>query len=306
MTKRSLRRAVSIFARGKAEKDEAEEPLLRYIQSRKWRKVRKFLKKSSREEISKITDISGLSPIGACFGCNAPFDISEKILLMYPEALMIGDEYGSTPLHFACMNGSHPDLIELILEQEHGRQAAHQLDNQNYGPLYLAVNYACEHIYDDKTSSGSKSSGIVSDDRIPSAWLRMNDDLYIDAIIRNSVRVIKMLSFISPEIVLQEGNDGLTPLDIIQEKKLTITNEENYELLVQIYEGLMDTAIRLYKDRKEKWEIDGYETVITPPGNDKNDQPVDSCVSFPASDKTVETCSTTRTVGTAEQPLLEN
>ena len=64
---------------------------------------------------------------------------------------MIGDKYGSTPLHFACMKGLHPDFIEMILKQKHGRQAAaHQLDHQIYGPLYHAVNYVCKHICDKK------------------------------------------------------------------------------------------------------------------------------------------------------------
>ncbi len=261
MKKRSFRRAVSIFSRDKGDKDQAEDRtcLLRYIQSRKWRKVRKFLKSSSREEISQITDISGISPIGACLGCNAPFDISEKILLFYPEAILIGDEYGSNPLHFACLNGSHPDLVEMILDQEYGKQAASQLDSQKYGPLHLAVDYACAHILDEKNSTEGSQSKCTNEDRIPSAWLHMNDDLYIDSIIRNSLRVIKMLCRVSPEIVFQEDEEGLTPLDIIQEKKLTIVNDVNYELVEEIYEELIDTAIKLYKERKSQWEDEGFD-----------------------------------------------
>ena len=55
---------------------------------------------------------------------------------------MIGGKYGSAPLHFACMKGLHPDLIEMILKQEHRRQAAaHQLDHQIYGLLVPTIMF---------------------------------------------------------------------------------------------------------------------------------------------------------------------
>jgi len=252
---------VSIFGgRDKVKKEEAEAEsmtLLQLIQSRKWRKVRKILKSSNGEEIYRIMNFSGLSPIGACLGCNAPSDITEKILLLYPEALLFGDEYGSTPLHLACLNGSHPDLIEMILDQECGVKASQQFDCQKCSPLHLAVNYACAHIFDEKASTQSSQSK-TNDDRVPSAWLHMNDDLYIDAIIRNSHRTIKMLCKVCPQMVLSPDDEGNTPLDILQEKKLTIINEVNYELLEELYEELLETAIRLYKEKKKRWENEGY------------------------------------------------
>jgi hypothetical protein len=229
--------------------------------------VRKILKSPTGAVICKMTDPSGLNPLGAALGCNAPLDIVEKIVDHHPEAILHQDEYGSTPLHFGCLNGCQPDLIELILQhEEFGKKAGICVDFQSFGPLHHAANYACSYLTD--SSSLQSSCRDTNEDwtiSLPSEWLYMNDDMYLDAVVKNSLRVISMLCRVVPEAVFQETADGYTPLDIIQSNKLSSTNEKNFTLLEKIYEELKQSGVRHYKALKEKWESEGYDTHFPDP-----------------------------------------
>jgi hypothetical protein len=272
---RSLtRRAASVFGLERR-KVEVNDILyfLKLIQKRKWRKVRRLLRSSQHAQVCKMADPSGLTPLGAALGCNAPLDITRKILNLYPEAILQQDEYGSTPLHFGCLNGSHPDLVELILEHEHGKEASVSLDSQNYGPLHHAISYTCTSINDDNfsdSSSGDKH-GEDKSKSIPSAWLYMNDDLYIHSIQRHSLKIISLLCHHSPEVLFLSTNDGYTPLDIIQRKKLSTKNDINLELIEEIYEELKQAGVTYYKKLKKGWEDAGYNTERRMSGNPEDD-----------------------------------
>ena len=272
---RSLtKKATSILRRDKKSKERTDVLyLLSIIQRRKWRKVRKILKSPTGAVICKMTDPSGLNPLGAALGCNAPLDVAEKIIELYPEAILHQDEYGSTPLHFGCLNGCQPDLIELILQHEQfGRKAGICVDLQNSGPLHHATNYACSYLSD--CSSLQSSSRYTNEDgtkSLPSEWLYMNDDLYLDVIIKNSLKVISMLCRVVPEAVFQESSDGYTPLDIIQSNKLSNTNEKNFTLLENVYQELKQSGVRHYKALRKKWESEGYVTDFPHPPKCKPD-----------------------------------
>lgn len=235
------------------------ETFLSLMQSAKWRKVRKILRSPIGREICQQSDKSNLTPLGAAFGCNAPYDIAKKILNYCPAAILKSDDYGSTALHLGCLNGANSEVIDLLLQHDLGKDAALMLDSCHHTPLHHTVLNTCASIEDDRRSRSSRgSSSAERSYSIPSAWFHINDDLYIDSMITNSFKIILHFCIALPEVVVLSTIDGDTPLDMIQNKRLTVSNVENLELLERIYEMLVTAAIAHYKEQKNRWETDGF------------------------------------------------
>ncbi len=218
--------------------------LLHLIQARKWRSVRKVLNSKSGENVCRDTDSTSLSPLAAAVGCNAPYAIIQKILRLYPDAILTQDEYGSIPLHFCCLNNSTEEVIDLILNHELGKAAVTTQDKNGYTPLHHCLLFIFSFVRDEAPDT-------------------QDDSIFIDSIISNSIGIIERLCAKAPECVLLSTNDGETAMDLVQEKRAYTKDEDNMDLLSDIYYNLLQqAAIQAYKNKKVQWESEGYDTEV--------------------------------------------
>lgn len=237
---------------------------LQLIQQRKWRKVKQALRSSTAAHLCSIVDPTGLSALGAAIGCNAPYEIIKYIYDLYPNAAAQPDDYGSLPLHIGCLNGCQPNVVELMLSQEHRKvQIASHLDMNKFCPLHYAVDFICSVIRNDiipsMESQGTDSASDPRSNTFPSLWLQINDDIYYDRVVCNAVKIVEVLCECAPECVTIYNCDNETPIDILQSKKLLVTDEENYQILDQLYKLMKQCAIECYKKQKAEWEDEEYE-----------------------------------------------
>ena len=134
------------------------------------------------------------------------------------------------------------------------------VDSCNHTPMHHTIINTCASIEDDRPSRSERSSSANQSYSVPSAWFHINDDLYIESMITNYFKVIRHFCMVVPEVIFLSTCDGETPLDMVQDKMLHVTNDENMELLEEIYEMLQSSAIKHYRNQKKKWENEGFVT----------------------------------------------
>jgi ankyrin repeat protein len=68
----------------------------------------------------------------------------ESLIQAYPDALLITEDKGWTPLHYACRSKASKDVVQLLLHMypEKGRVGVSRPDRQGRLPLYYAVRYS--------------------------------------------------------------------------------------------------------------------------------------------------------------------
>lgn len=220
--------------------------LFRLIEKCKWEKVKRFIK-SNKSHLSHMIDPSGLSPLSLAVSSNAPLSIIREMIIADPRGATKADNFGATPLHLACLNGTTPDIIRLILDSDGGK-SARAVDRDDYTVLHHAVEYVCLLIERRYTSKNDMySSSLESSDSI-----RSEHEDYLE--------IIKQLCRTAPEMVNKVTKDsGDTPLDIPQiiMMKNSGTKGERDARLTEVYRLLRETSIYVYRTKKKQWEIDG-------------------------------------------------
>lgn len=194
------------------------------IAKRKWEKIRSILKTPQASAWCKLRDKTGLTCLGSAVGLRAPIDVIRDILKIDASLARVKDDYESTVLHLACLNGATFDVIDLFVSQY--PDLVTELDCDKRCPLHHAVEFA--------SISGNESFH------------------YVD--------VIRLLSSKAPEMIYFADNNGDTPTDIVQiVKQDVIENSSEYDRLQFIYYVLRQKGIELYKDQKKAWESQGYD-----------------------------------------------
>ena len=171
----------------------------------------------------------------------APLDVIQLLLHHDPEATMRIDNFGATPLHIACLNGTSPEIVKFIVEHDKG-SSARILDNDDYSVLHHAVEYICLLIEKRMTFSSDSSLSIQTE-----------HNAYME--------IIQCLCYVVPEMVLQATKDsGDTPLDIAQ---IILSRQNEYsrhcKRIEEVYKILKKTSINLYSQKKKNWECIGYD-----------------------------------------------
>lgn len=194
------------------------------IAKRKWEKIRSILKTPKASTWCKLRDNTGLTILGTAVGLRAPVEVIRDMLKVDPSLARVKDDYESTVLHLACLNGESFDVIYLLVSQY--PDLVTELDCDKRCPLHHAVEFA----------------SISGDERCH----------YID--------VIRLLSSRAPEMVYFADSNGDTPTDIVQlVKSDVIENSKEYDRLQFIYYVLTQKGIEFYKEKKKAWESKGYE-----------------------------------------------
>ena len=226
--------------------------LLDLIQAQEWSDVRKVIKSKYGKVVCNKVDDTGLTAFGAAVGCNAPLDITKKILNFWPEALNVVDNHGSTPLHFACLNNVSNVVIDFVIKRSGGRLAVLAQDNMGFTPLHHAVLSVCASINDTGSSSASKTRRTM-----PSGWQNIIPGDTMSVI--NGMNVIERLCEEAPECVYILSNQGHSPIEFIQDKRASILEKENLDLLNDIYYNILrEHGIRYYKHQKKMSEEKGW------------------------------------------------
>jgi len=133
-----------MFRKKKAVKPATPEiTLYRYIRNRKWTKARKLLQTPSAVMACKYRDDHGINPLSKAVYNNAPIEIIQKLIELYPQAMLETDDRGNTPLHWACSIGIELETVHLLLDHELSSEAASIPDSQNYCPLHNMVELTC-------------------------------------------------------------------------------------------------------------------------------------------------------------------
>lgn len=69
--------------------------------------------------------------------------VVEALITAYPEALLVEEDKGWLPLHYACRFKAKKDVVRLLLHlyPEKGKMAVSRVDRRGRTPLYYAVRY---------------------------------------------------------------------------------------------------------------------------------------------------------------------
>lgn len=211
------------------------------IEKGKWDKVRRLLR-SNTAGYSRLVDRTGLSALAVSVSSYGPLDIVKTIIEANPESSSLVDQYGASPLHIACLNGTNVDVFRLIMEYDKS-QTAGTPDNNNYTVLHHAVEHVCiliENRYfgQDQVMGGSEQS--------------------IESEHEDYLEIIRTLCQKYPETVHIATNDnGDTPLDIpqiIMMRRNDRSGSHHNKRLMEVYQLLKEASIRVYREKKTKWE----------------------------------------------------
>lgn len=214
----------------------------------KWLKLRLLLKfyKKRNIDITNVTECTGLTPLAYAASCNAPTDIIRAILDADPESSTKTDDFSSTAIHLACLNGTTIETVKMILESDNHRSAA-ILDRNSCSVLHHAVEFACVLIEERYISSSHKRS--------PTRSTR-SAEFTIESEHKEYLEIIQLLCDAVPESVHHTEMKGDTPLDIpfVVLMKHVKPPLEFHLRLMEVYEILKKTSIKVYRKQKEEWE----------------------------------------------------
>ena len=219
--------------------------IFKFIQDQEWDKVAKILKIDAGSAC-RLVDKTGLTPLAAVSASSyAPVELILTMIEAYPDAVLISDDNGATPLHLACLNGTTPGIVDLLLEG-HESQIETMVDNRNYTVLHHAVEYVClliENRYSYKETENSQSTCSIASEH------------------GDYLEIVKILCKAGPGMVHRCTKDsGDTPLDIPQVilYRQRITKSSRYEnlarRLLEVYQLLRETSIKYYINQKKNWE----------------------------------------------------
>jgi hypothetical protein len=205
---------------------ESQPQMFHFIEGQKWNKLRKMFNRKTCKEMCAERDDSGLSLLGMALGFEAPLDIIKSILETDPSQANITDCFGATPLHVACLNGASPEAVLYLLDQH--THLAKARDRDNRLPLHHAVECLCR------------------------------DEIEFN----EGAQVINYLIEAYPDAIHASDKHQDSPIDLVQlaRMKSTIDSKE-FKRLSNLYVMLREISIRVYKNKKVKWEGAGYDTM---------------------------------------------
>jgi hypothetical protein len=219
------------------------EQFFKLIEKGKWDKVRKLLR-SNLSGYSRLVDRSGLSTLAVSVSSYGPLDIVKAIIEANPESTSHVDQYGASPLHVACLNGTNLDTFHLIMAHDKDRSGANP-DKNNYTVLHHAVEHVCMLI----------ENRYFGEDHVMCDSMQSIESEHGDYL-----EIIRTLCQQYPETVHIATNDnGDTPLDIPQiimmrRSDNNNSNSQHCKRLMEVYQLLKEASIRFYREKRMIWE----------------------------------------------------
>jgi hypothetical protein len=213
-----------------------------------------------------------------------------------PAASLEQDDYGSIPLHLACLNGDISDVIRILLEHDNGISAAVPDGVDHRVPLHHAVEFAArldkkqltnqsgtDHhgprsggggVASSTTTSSSQkhraggiAPGVVSSRSSSNQFIASFSSSAFSSSPssgREDVLIISLLCDAEPEMVHFRSKSGETPMDIAHVIKDWAESSQELKRIEKCYSIIKTTAIRLYKKKRQEWENQGFDKVLNP------------------------------------------
>lgn len=234
----------------------ASQNFLSKFEKKQWKDIRKKLRSGKGNQLVLATGCYGITTLALALGHNAPLDIIQLILNLDPSLAEQKDVLGASPLHIACLNGAPVPSIKLLIERYPHLVADRDSDQRT--PLHHAVEFICR--------------------------LERNDDYDRDGIFD----VISILIEKAPDIIHWTDKHGDSPLDLthvvmIETDTSSYTEDESiFSRVDQLFKFLKRISIKVYLDKKKKWEEEGYSGAVNH----------HKCNDTFATDNTESTCDT--------------
>jgi ankyrin repeat protein len=256
--------------------------IFRDMRKDRWKRVAKQLKSSRGASLCALKDPSGLSILSVAVMSNPPLEILLLILQLNPAASLEQDDYGSIPLHLACLNGANSDVIRILLEHDNGISAAVPDDMDRRVPLHHAVEFAARLDKKQLTNEGTDTFGFSDErdivgvggtggsppqQRCDHPEQRMSSSAFSSSSsVGEDSLIISLLCDAVPEMVHFRSRSGETPMDIAHVVKELAETPKELERIEKCYSILQNTSIMLYKKKKKEWEDQGFDKVLNPDG----------------------------------------
>lgn len=266
--------------------------IFRDMRKHRWKRVVKQLKSSRGESLCALKDPSGLSILSVAVMSDPPLEILHLIIKLNPGASLEQDDYGSTPLHLACLNGASSDVIRILLEHDNGISAAVPDDMDRRVPLHHAVEFAARLDKKQLTNEGTDTFGFSddepravrdanagSDSSLPKrqyndhgagsrkSYPYMSSSAFSSSSsVGEDAQIVALLCDAVPDMVHYRSRSGETPIDIAHVVKELAETSKELERIEKCYSILQNTAIMLYKKKKKQWEDEGFIKVLNPDG----------------------------------------
>ncbi len=207
--------------------DQEHPALFQYVAKKRWKKLRKFLKRRKGDYIEKCKerDSTGLSLFGYAVASGAPNDVLDAIIKVEPSQFYSPDHFGATPLHIACLNGAPLRTVKYLIKISQG-ELVRARDSDARVPLHHSVE-------------------CVARGEMP----------YGDAI-----ECIQRLYDADTSLIHASDNYSDSPIDIAQIAISRTKSKEMYNTVYKLYQFLTSLSIKEYKRKKNIWENEGYDT----------------------------------------------
>ena len=240
--------------------------LSRLISNKKWRQVRSFLKtRNAKSQVVNSTDELGHTILSAALFHDAPIDIITALLYIDPLLSLEADANGLVPIHIACYRGVDSQIIQLLLQHDHGA-SARALDRSGNSPLHLIIENICDpkkclemaeeefRRMENSTDMDDSSDSPKSLDSSCSA-LSMSQDAFGDCI-----RTVQNLCALAPEMVRHANKADCSAIDLVQEVKAAVPSGSRWERADIVYQLLRKYNVQLYMDEKKLSEMTTYKS----------------------------------------------
>jgi len=240
-----------------------QKKLSSMIKKKKWKKVLSFLNTNAGAKQVHDIDTMGQrsSVLSLAVFQKAPIEIIRAILQTMPTISLMADKFGYLPIHHACALGLRTDIIEFLVDHDHGA-SARALTSYGNSPLHLIVGSICIPRGERNTPQYSQPSSCKysADDEDADmidyfsngsgdSSLSMNQSA-----LNKRMASIEYLCMVAPEMVRFVNKGGLTPIDLLQEVKAESIGAQ-WERADIAYQGLRKVNIQLYKDQKKLYEL---------------------------------------------------
>jgi len=110
-----------------------------------WEGMESFLKNPSISTDHKNKSLSycgggrEVNALTVSIGLNAPYRIVQRILNIAPQDIITStDKYGFTPLHAACAEKRHTDVLKLLVDRS-PLKIFNSIDSDGHTPFHLAI-----------------------------------------------------------------------------------------------------------------------------------------------------------------------
>mmetsp|Transcript_20699 Transcript_20699/g.23998 ORF Transcript_20699/g.23998 Transcript_20699/m.23998 type:complete len:273 (+) Transcript_20699:100-918(+) len=230
--------------------------LIHLCKAGKWNALIKVIRSTPRAVLQELTFSSGLNLFAIAVSANAPEEVVRELLTLCPESTVEVDQYGATPLHLACLNGTTPEVVSMICQHDNG-QSARILDKDDSTPLHNAVEYGCMVI---KKRHGKKTFADVESKSKTSSMPSTSENSILSEH-REYLTIIKILCDVHPgQVHVATKNAQDTPLDIPHVVLLcNDVSREGHERICEIYSVLRETSIKIWREKKRHCETAGQE-----------------------------------------------